>query len=83
MRLQGGDDAVELLAGVDGSADDPSMLADQTVPGEPEPLVGGERAAVQEASGHRAGVLGVALDDASAKNGDELQRTGQCRGRHP
>src|SRR5262245_3046492 len=48
---------------------DPAVLADLPVEFEPELLVGRQRTVEEEAGGHGAGVLGVALDGSAAEAG--------------
>jgi SAM-dependent methyltransferase len=74
--------AIAQLSGqrLDDPGHDPAVLADLTVTGEPELLVGRQSAVVEEAGGHRPGGLGVSLDRPPAQARDEIERAGErCR----
>src|SRR5262249_57610564 len=55
---------------------DPAVLADLAVTGEPELLVARQGTVEQESGGHRVGALRVSLDGPAAQTRDEVRRTG-------
>jgi hypothetical protein len=68
--------------GLDDLGHDPTVFTDLPVPDEPEFHVRRHRTVEEEARGHRSGVLRVSLDGPSAQARDQIDRTGERRGRH-
>src|SRR5919204_6092278 len=83
-RIAGSADAFmrTLRPRLDDPGHDPAVLAEHAVTGEPELLIGGQSAVVEEAGGHRVGGLWVSLDSSPAQSGDEIEGTCERRGGH-